>query len=211
MPTFQQPENFYSLYRVAPLTTLTVSDMAGIVADHLRNFIAAPAAYANLSIAAVAGLLSSLEVYTDPEKLLQSGVEEWIFVTPSPNPIKSTQQFGLTDVGATIYNSKAPLPLNDTYTMHLEAGTLPNKGLYIVERNILISISAGTRAGTFRAADAVYLWMTDMLPAFNLEFGSRQTIVSPVQLPGEAEKPIFAGFAGNPAMMINIALRNTWP
>lgn len=210
MPTFTKPTSFYTLRRSAPPEDLRVSDLAGILAEHIGNFLACPAAYAGLSAITVDSFLSSLQVTSDPEALLQNSVSEWIFVTPGPAPVKSEQHYGLEDLGMQIHNNMSPLPRNDMAMLRFAAGSLPSRGLLTLERSLLIGVCTGTRAGTFRAADAIYTWLSDLSDVWSIEFNCRQVNLAPVQVPGEAEKPLFAGFNGNPAIiqMTAIYLRN---
>jgi len=201
MPAFATPSTFYAIRRMAPSMPLTASDMAGILMEHVTAFLASPAAYAGLGATSVSGLLGSLEMFYDPELLLQSGAEEWVFITPGPAPVKATRQTSLADMGLTVENSAAPLPLGGTKTLQYAAGCIPDRSLFLMERQILVVVSAGTRAGTFRAADAMYTWMSDMSVSFRLEFNAKAVLVDPVRVVGEAERPLYAGAAGNPAII----------
>jgi len=180
---------------------LTASDMSGILMEHVTAFLASPAAYAGLGATSVSGLLSSLEMFYDPEMLLQKGTSEWVFITPGPAPVKATRQSSLADCGLTVQNSVAPLPLGGTTQLQYAAGNIPDRSLFLMERQILVIVSAGTRAGTFRAADALYTWLSDMSVSFRPEFSAKAVLVDPVRIVGESERPLYASAAGNPAIV----------
>lgn len=201
MPTFSEPSVFYELRRMAPADNLTVSDLCGILADHVRSFLDAPAAYAGVSVAAVGRLMSSLEVHTDPERLMADGRESWVFVAPGASPVQAEPQSFAAGIATGAHSGLAPQPLFRPRMELTAAGALADSGMAIMTRTLLVAVSSGTRAGTLRAADAVYTWLSDMLDILQLDFGCRHVSVSPVQVPGEAEKPLFAGVAANPAVM----------
>ena len=179
--------------------------MAGIVADRVRDFLEAPAAYLGIPSAAAAGLLGSLQVHTDPQLLAGSGIEEWVYVSPGAAPVRTEQPNGLSSIGLYVRNSVAPQPLGDGGIMRFAEGSVPTSGYQIIVRTVSVAVSAGTRAGAARAADALHMWLADIVDFLAVDFGCRKASLSEVRLAGEAERPLFAGFAGNIAVMDVVA------
>jgi hypothetical protein len=89
--------------------------------------------------------------------------------------------------------------------LHTQYGNIPQRSTAVMERAVTIGISLGTRAGTMRAGDALYLWLVDMLCPLRLDLQAFDVKLSPLQNAAEEERPLFAPFSGDPATIQVVA------
>jgi len=204
MPTFSRPETFAIQARSATRSAAAAVDMTGILADLLQNFMTSAAAYTGLSSDITDTLLDDVTIYTDPDELRQAGKPTWIFVTPAPVPATTEIPSTLKDIGVMVTNPSMPPKLNNGF-IHTEVGRIVQSQVAICQRSVIVGISMETRAAAFRIGDAVYTWLADMLAILNVEFGAKSVKLSPLQVAGDSEKPLFADFPGDPVVIQIVA------
>lgn len=200
MPEFTKPTEFVETKATLPRVPATAADMTGILAEHVQRFIESPLAYAGLPEATAAALFDNIEVFTDFEQLRASNTDAWIFVTPAPAFTTAQRIDGLPDLGASLVNSSMPAS-SQVFFRPTAVGRMQSKSLCLIERSVLVAVCTAVRAGTFRVADSLYLWLSDCIPVLRMEFAALGVTMTPVRSPEEGERPLFAPFSGNPVVI----------
>ena len=65
----------------------------------------------------------------------------------------------------------------------------------------MVAVCKLERIVSFRAADAIYVWLTAMVPILRLEFGANSVSVTGVQGVSQEDRPLFSEIPGDPLVI----------
>jgi len=201
MPSFTQPATYTTIDitpKVVPLGSIAF--IQAVIKERLLDFLTYPHMFSDLTLAQATAFFERLKdnLYTDPAKLRQDAKAEWCLITPIT--IQEDRTPSLSPA-LNVQNSVAPTPLLRPTWVPLDVGSVPSSAYSIIQRSIIIAVCQDTRTASFRAGDAIYMWLISICPLLRNEFDVSSVVAKGLRGVSEAERHIFAKVPGDPVVI----------